>query len=243
MEIRLLRDGDNTAEFNMAADESLLILHSNRIIPPTLRLWSFSRPVVAVGRFSKVNEAVNTSITEKLGISIVRRFTGGGVTFNDSEGDIGWTFVSAGDNVIEKYGEIAKAIAYAMSKFGIQAYMNNISDIFCNGKKISGLAAAKSKESVLVHGTLLYSPRLKVMDEVLKKMPDSNGNLVRPSNRVTTLNRILKRTLSREEIYDALEIGFSRFGSIGLGEHSPLELDLISRLSGRYRDRSWTFRR
>lgn len=242
MEIRLISEGRHSAAYNMAADEALYMLHSGGVVPPTLRLWEFSESSVMLGRFSCIYETVHTGEIEKLGMHPVRRFTGGGVTYNDSSGDLGWTFVSSGSNTVGKYVQAFNAVRMALSLFGIEAEMRGISDITVGGLKISGLAGARSGNTVLVHGTMLYNPDLSMMNRVLKPFHENNGSVVPPASRVTSLRTLTGMSLSPEDVKVALVEGFSHIGDVVEGKKSRLESDLAVRLMPRYEEKEWNFR-
>lgn len=239
---RLISDGSNTPDYNMAADEALLLLHSGHAIPGTLRIWSFSSPVVCLGRNSIFSETARRDEMDILGITALRRFTGGGVTYNEPSGEVCWSFVTEAKGAMDAYRRCATAIGSALKPYGIQSGMASISDITVGGKKISGIAGAKSRDSVLVHGTLLIDPDGEVMDRVLRPFRN-NGSEVPAASRITSLRRLTGRAVGREEVERSIAGGFSNVSDIEPGEWTALERDLIARLRPRYKDDAWTYRR
>lgn len=242
MNIRYIPDGKQEPAYSMAADEALYLLHSAGSMPATLRIWGLSRSAVMLGRFSAVGKTVNVQQANGLGIPTVRRFTGGGVTYNDSRGDMGWTYVSFGDNTVEKYVEAASAIHEAMRPLGLYTKFTLSGGISIDGKKISGLAAARSGNTVLVHGTLLYNPDLAVMNRVLIPLPSVNGLDQEPADIVTSLSNLKGREMAELEVAEPLQAGFSSLGNLVSGKWSSAERALISRLEPQYRDHRWNFR-
>lgn len=242
MKIRVILDGARSPESSMAADESLYILHSAGAIPSTLRLWSLTRSAVMLGKYSKTEQSVFTDETESMGIPTIRRFTGGGVTFNDSLGDVGWTYVSSGDSTVDKYKEAADAVHEGILSFGIHTEFNLSGGICVGQKKISGLAGARSGNTILVHGTLLFDPDLAVMDRVLRPLKKIEGVPVKPASIVTSLSALIGRKIKIDEVEAALNLGFMVLGDMNPGHWTSPELLLMSRLEPLYRNVGWNFR-
>src|SRR5690625_7993019 len=72
----------------MALDEVLL----NRVAAgerqPTLRIWEWASASVVLGRFQSVRNEVDREATERYGVTVVRRITGGGAMFNEPHNTI-----------------------------------------------------------------------------------------------------------------------------------------------------------
>jgi lipoate-protein ligase A len=77
MEWRLLRDGEHSAAWNMAVDEAILDAVIEGIVPPTLRFYRWNEPAISVGRFQSITRWINIAACQSLGVTIVRRPTGG----------------------------------------------------------------------------------------------------------------------------------------------------------------------
>lgn len=242
MKIRVIQDGARSPESNMAADETLYILHSAGAIPSTLRIWSLTRSAVMLGRFSKAGQSVFKTEMERLSIPAIRRFTGGGVTFNDSLGEIGWTYVSSGDSTVEKYVEAADAVHAGILSFGIHTEFNLAGGICVGQKKISGLAGARSGNTILVHGTLLYDPDILVMDRVLRSLKEFKGTPIKPASIITSLSALTGRKIRGNEVMSALSDGFTTLGELNNDNWTSAELVIMSRLEPQYRDVDWNFK-
>ena len=91
--MRVILEGGNRPERQMALDEAMLILISKDLIPQTLRLWTFSPTTLSIGRFLAVQDWVDMAEITRAGIRLVRRFTGGGPALHDENGEITWTVV------------------------------------------------------------------------------------------------------------------------------------------------------
>ena len=90
--IRLIID-EGSATYNMAIDEAMLILRGLGVINDTLRLYIFKPSAVTIGYFQSVSRSVNLDFIKKNNIELVRRPTGGGAVYHDSEGEITYSIV------------------------------------------------------------------------------------------------------------------------------------------------------
>ena len=151
-------------------------------------------------------------------------------------------FLSTGQNVVAKYNEAAEAIHIALLTFGIESSFNGTSGIFVNNGKISGIAGARSRSTILVHGTLLYDPDLSIMDRVLKPLSNGKGKPVSPASLVTTLSAETGKRVTEREVIRALPEGFSTLGDLRKDSWTDLERDLIVRLERQYASTEWNFR-
>lgn len=239
--IRLINDGWNSPEFNMAADEALLILVSHNLIPPTLRLWNFAPTTVALGRFSQIDGCVNTEGLTESNLAIIRRFTGGGVTLNEEQGDINWSYAVRGNDVYEKYKEASVAIVGALKYLGLDGKFRSINDIVVDGKKVVGMAGAKSRGGIIVHGTFLFDADTKLFDRFLKLPKKAVKETEMPSHGVSTISELLNRKVSRMEAIEAITYGFSLLDNLDLGSWKEIELDLINALKYKFSNKDWTY--
>jgi lipoate-protein ligase A len=73
---RLIRFQRFDAVRNMAADDALAESVLAGLAPPTLRFYGWSAPAVTIGAFQKIEE-VDLDECKRLGVSVVRRPTGG----------------------------------------------------------------------------------------------------------------------------------------------------------------------
>ncbi len=240
--MRLIIEGGNPGERQMALDETMLILASENLVGETLRLWSFSPTTLTIGRFLAVRDWVNEEERKKLGIPLIRRFTGGGPALHDEHGEITWSVLMKGDDLMEAYKVIGKALVKAIELLGLKAEFSPINDVTVMGKKVVGMAGAKKKDAILVHGTFMFSTYLGYM-RVIKSPEAKVKERGTPEGRVTNLSNLLGRQISREEAIEALISGFSSVFRIKEGELTDLELELASQLKYKYTNERWTYLR
>src|SRR5205814_2374658 len=71
--------------FNLALDEVLTRRVAEESRPPTLRFWGWSASAIVLGRFQSVCNEVDLEAAGEMGVTIVRRMSGGGAMFVQPE--------------------------------------------------------------------------------------------------------------------------------------------------------------
>lgn len=200
--IRVLETGHNPASWNMALDEVLL---NNLGDTPILRIYGWSPPAVSIGYFQSMGEEVDVDECRRHGIDVIRRITGGGAVLHDSELTYSFLTKKYPQNIMESYELICGAIMTAINSLGFVSKFSPLNDITINGKKVSGNAQTRKKNTLLQHGTILLNADIERMFSVLKvpseKIRDKMISDVK--QRVTTLDKTF------EEVADSLKKGFS----------------------------------
>ena len=244
--IRLIVD-DGDPYYQMALDEALLILRSLNVIPDTLRLYVFNPSGITIGYFQSLRRAVNLEKARERNIPIVRRITGGGSVYHDANGEVTYSIVSTFEriprDVAKSYEFITKGIVYAAEYLGVEAKFIPINDVIIGGKKFSGQAQIRRRNTILQHGTFMYASDLDILASVLRvpkiKLKDKKVPSIR--ERVTTVSEALGRRVSREEAIEALKYGFSRALNAELYEAPlrPEEIELAKNLVWKYKSKEW----
>ena len=240
--MRLIIEGGNSGDRQMALDEAMLILLSQDLIEETVRLWNFSPTTLTLGRFLAVKDWVNEEELNKLRIPLVRRFTGGGPALHDENGEITWSVAIKGDDMVKVYKKVSEALIIALSKFGLKGEFVPINDVIVNGKKVVGMAGAIRRGAILVHGTFMYATNLEFMN-VIKSPKVKEVQRGTPKARVTTISELLGYKVSRSEALNSLIEGFSSVFKLEEGELTPLESDLSEQLKWKYSNPRWTYLR
>ncbi len=240
--MRLIIEGGNSGERQMALDETMLILLSNNMSEETLRLWNFSPTTLSIGRFLAVNDWVNEEERKKLGIPLIRRFTGGGPALHDQNGEITWSVSLKSSDIMEAYKKISDALIRSLQLLGLKGEFYPINDIIVQGKKIVGMAGAKKKNAVLVHGTFMFSTYLGFMNVIKSPEPKikERGD---PKDRVSNISIMLGREVTRREAIESLIQGFREIFSLDDGELSDIEKEFTEQLKYKYSNDKWTYLR
>jgi len=155
----------------------------------------------------------------QMGIDVVRRITGGGAVLHESE--LTYSFITNvyPKNIMESYSLICDAIVMCVNKLGFNAKFAPLNDIIVNGKKVSGNAQTRKKDTLLHHGTILLNVNLEKMFSVLKvpsekvkdKMIDDAKGRVRGLNKTfeqvaNNLKESFSEKFSAEIIVDDLTL-------------------------------------
>ena len=238
----------------MAVDEALLELRSRGVIGDWLRIYRFCPSAVSIGYFQRVRSVVNVDEVERLGIHLVRRFTGGGAVYHDSEGEVVYAIAlevrGELSDVAKSFELICSGIVEALRELGVEAQFKPLNDVAVLGRKISGSAQARRFRRVwalLQHGTLLISTDLDIMERVLKPLSDklARYGAKRIRDAVIRIVDVLGREIPRHRVADAIEAGFERVLKATVVRDSlPREvLELARDLVPKYRDRRWILSR
>jgi lipoate---protein ligase len=135
---------------------------------PILRIYGWHPPTVSIGYFQSMDEEVDIKRCRQIGIDVVRRITGGGAVLHESE--LTYSFVTNvyPKNIMESYNLICEPIVMCINKLGFNAKFAPLNDIIVNGKKVSGNAQTRKKDTLLQHGTIILNVNVEKMFSVLK---------------------------------------------------------------------------
>lgn len=175
---------------NLAYEEAILeVIRLNAQIPPTIRLWRNDKSVI-LGRFQSVRNEVDIDACEEFSVRIARRCSGGGAVYNDM-GNLNWSVYlkpQTYDGVLEVKSclqLVGARLAVNLRKVGLEAnFASNA--VFVDGRKVSGLAMYIKGNHRLLHGTLLVTSDLRILDRVLKTSYDHDSRYTRSSHVPTT---------------------------------------------------------
>ncbi|MEM3641212.1 MAG: biotin/lipoate A/B protein ligase family protein [Candidatus Bathyarchaeia archaeon] len=255
---RLLNIETHNAFMNMAVDEAILTARAQRLAPNTLRLFCWKPSAVSIGRFQKIENEVQLENCKAHGVDVVRRITGGGAVYHDSEGEVTYSVVAnkndlEAKDIDEVYAKIYDGLAEALKILGIKADFNkgnakNCPNMTVKGKKISGSAQSHRGDYFLQHGTVLLDVDLEKMFTFLR-VPWAKTCMeivCIAKDKITSLRNELGRNVSVKEVSQALEEGFQKALNIELvdGELTSYERELAEKLcKEKYATREWNFER
>jgi lipoate-protein ligase A len=217
---RFIEPETKAASANMAIDEALLHARINGKTPNTVRLYCWRPSAVTIGRFQSVHDVVNLENCKANGVDVVRRISGGGAVYHDSEGELTYSvIVRRADlgtaDVAKAYNLICGGLIRAARYLGVSAEYKVGSPKHCPNvtvqtKKISGSAQAIKRGVILQHGTLLMNVDLKRMFRFLKAPTrSSEAEIVGIAKRkITSVEDELGRPASIAQACEALRKGF-----------------------------------
>ncbi len=199
--------GKNTNPyFNLASEEFLLKNTDKNII----YIWQ-NEPSVIVGVNQNALSEINFDYTEKNGVKVVRRQTGGGAVYHDL-GNVCFTIVAPFDNEINHYAEFCAPVIDYLKTLGISAEFSGRNDLLVDGQKISGTAQTVYKNRILFHGTLLFSSDFSALESALKpnelKIKSKGIKSVRA--RVTNISKHLSSPMAVKDFFYGLKLFFEK---------------------------------
>jgi lipoate-protein ligase A len=254
---RLLRLDVNDAFTNMAVDEAIVTTRITDSVPNTLRLYRWNPSAVSVGRFQDIVKEVQVDNCRQKGVDIVRRITGGGTVYHDSQNEITYSIIArekdfGTTDVIQVYNRICGGIIEAAKILGVNASFSpgdprNCPTVAINGKKISGSAQYHKSGVLLQHGTFLIDVDLENMFIFLRVPGAKNISdvICVAKDKITSIEKELDHHTECREAAEALIQGFGKALSVELqeGKLTDTELALASELrSEKYTKDAWNLK-
>ena len=168
----LLNSGPCTPAFNMALDEALLEAMP-RLQKPVLRFYGWIESAASFGYFQKFAEVERATMLRPL----VRRPTGGGIVPHDADWTYSLAFPAGHEwhelKAVESYQRVHEWIQQAFAKLNIatdlapcckkslpgQCFVGHEkSDLLWHGKKIAGAAQRRTRDGLLIQGSVQPPP-------------------------------------------------------------------------------------
>ncbi len=235
--IRILETEDNIGAWNMAVDEFLLY----NCKEPILRIYGWSKPCISIGYFQSIDEVNYKKCNEK-NVDVVRRITGGGAVFHDTE--LTYSFVTKNfpQSILESYKEICEIIIQTLKKLGLDAKFSPLNDVTVNEKKVCGNAQTRKNNTLLQHGTILLDVDVEKMFSLLnvpiekisdKKISDVKNRVAGISKTFDQVSNALKS--SAKDVFGCDLVSFKL---------NQEELESCQKLMDeKFSSENWTFRR
>jgi lipoate---protein ligase len=154
---------------NLAREELLFRQVDGRSSPEVVRFWVNSECLVRGKARNPRYGWYHEKLAEELGIPVLERSTGGGVVYQD-EGNLNWSFYFRTEGSFisptKLFGRGSKYLIEALGNLGVEAVFSAPNRIDTHGRKISGMAARSTKNTALVHGTLLLRSDLDKLNRL-----------------------------------------------------------------------------
>ena len=217
---QFIRDEPQKPALHMALDEVLAREVAAARRPPTLRIWEWSAPAVVIGSLQSLRNEVDTAEASRLGITVVRRVSGGGAMFISPENTITYSLYApeslvAGMSYAESYAFLDDWVIGTLTEdLGVAAWYRPLNDIASARGKIGGAAQRRlAGGAVLHHVTMAYDIDAVAMERVLRIGQEKLSGKGIPSavKRVDPLRR--QTGVTRAQVIDALATRFRhRYG-------------------------------
>jgi lipoate-protein ligase A len=115
---------------NMNIDNEMYFDFENNKIDSTLRIYGWNKPCISLGYTQDKEKELDIDLCEKFGWDVVKRITGGGIVFHNTN-EITYSLVTSTNNVIlpkgliESCSFISKAIILGLETIGIKAKLSD----------------------------------------------------------------------------------------------------------------------
>ena len=181
--------------WNMALDRAMQLECAAGRSPATLRLYTWTRPTITVGRFQAL-DSVDLDACRADGVDVARRFTGGRGVLHDSE--LTYSVVaSVGDGVprgtAASYRHLCGALVATYERLGMDAELTSRprgssssgacylhathADVSAGAMKLSGSAQVWHRDTVLQHGSFVFSRDVGRESRLFGLTPDETAEL------------------------------------------------------------------
>ncbi|HMD89085.1 MAG TPA: biotin/lipoate A/B protein ligase family protein [Anaerolineaceae bacterium] len=244
MKFRMIRFQKFSAFMNMAIDEAIMESIRSGTSLPTIRFYGWSPSAISIGFFQGLLNEVNLDACQQAGVDVVRRLTGGGAVYHDSDGEVTYSILGPVEifpqKILDSYRVICSDILFALQLLGIQANFEPINDLTVDGKKISGNAQTRRSGVLLQHGTILYKVDVETMFSLLNvsKEKISDKLISSVKKRVTSVDSYSSAPI--QDFFEAMEKGFSRDREIIYAEYTAEELSRARQLAEqKYSTNNW----
>ena len=207
---------------NLAVEEAIPRKVGEGKVPNTVRFWRNLNAVV-IGYFQSAKLEVNFEACRSLGITISRRFTGGGAVYQD-QGNLNYAIsIRKGhrlipEDLLETFKILSSGAVEGLRMLGLNAEFKPLSDIQIDGRKVSGAAGSMRWGTVFHHGSILISSDLSILSRVLsapdRRLKVEHVRSVRKT--VTTIRDELGRDISVDDVKEKLRMGIEKAYKIKL---------------------------
>ncbi|SDQ12949.1 lipoate--protein ligase [Streptococcus equinus] len=134
-------------------------------------LW-INEPTIVIGKHQNAIEEINKAYTDKHGIHVVRRLSGGGAVYHDLN-NLNYTIISnkAEEGAFD-FKTFSQPVIETLAGLGVTATFTGRNDLEINGKKFCGNAQAYYKGRMMHHGCLLFDVDMTVLGNALQVSKD-----------------------------------------------------------------------
>lgn len=227
-----------TPAMHLALDEVLTREVAAGRRSPTLRFWEWDRAAIIIGNFQSLQNEVDRAATERLGVTVVRRVTGGGAMFVEPGSTITWSLYAPGELVADmdfaaSYAFLDTWVLKALNDMGIDAFYKPLNDIASSKGKIGGAAQKRyAGGTVLHHVTMAYDMDAAKMQQVLRigREKISDKGIASAAKRVDPVRS--QTGLERRAVIERMKATFQTEHGGTPGEISPAEYAAAEALAG-----------
>ncbi len=254
-EWRLIREEAWRGPMNMALDEIAAETAADGG-PRTLRVYRWDPGTLSLG-YHQDPDTIDWAYCEREGITVTRRPTGGGAIYHDDFGDVSYSIVAPAaelpGDLMDSYALLCEPLFDAFERLGVDAayadeerpaihkpacYLRELHpahDVLAGGRKISGNAQYRQRDSVIQHGSVTYARAVERHRSTFADPPGTGAF----RERVTSVRE--EAGVDREETVGTLEAALREWADAREGDWTDDELDRARERAGRkYGSDEWT---
>jgi lipoate-protein ligase A len=252
---RLFHTPAHSGAVNMAIDQALMA-RARRTGEGVLRVYTWSAPTLSLGRHQSARGRVNPDVARDLGVSLVRRPTGGRALLHHREVTYSVTAALGRDDSVRTwYESINTVLLRALLALGVNAEPAVVSgrtplpatascfvrpdegEITVGGRKLVGSALLRQEGALLQHGSILLDDDQQMLNALLP------ADELRPAP-AGTLRQALGTVPSVNAVADALFaslLGVAEVHGIPMDGDDRFWAD-VDEFQRQYASNDWTFR-
>ncbi|MCL2849509.1 MAG: lipoate--protein ligase family protein, partial [Micrococcales bacterium] len=173
-EFEVLHPGPLPPAMHVALDQVLTEELGEGRRGPTLRFWEWTEPATVIGSFQSLANEVDLDAAGRLGVTVVRRISGGGAMFMEAGNCVTFSLVVPaslvdGMSFESSYAFLNAWVVDALADVGVTAFTTGINDISSSAGKLAGSAQKRlASGAVLHHVTMAYDIDADKMMQVLR---------------------------------------------------------------------------
>ncbi|MCL2454720.1 MAG: lipoate--protein ligase family protein [Micrococcales bacterium] len=248
-ELEVIHPGPLTPAMLVALDQVLTEDLAAGRRGPTLRFWEWDEAATVIGSFQSLRNEVDLEAAQRLGVTVVRRISGGGAMFMEAGNCVTFSLVVPeslvdGMSFEESYAFLNAWVIDALADVGVKAFVSGLNDIASPAGKLAGSAQKRlAGGAVLHHVTMAYDIDADKMLQVLRigreKISDKG---TRSANK--RVDPVRSQThLPRSEVVAMLKAHFEGRYRTRRGELTADELARAEHLvTTKFADPTWTAR-
>lgn len=162
------RNGEEVHDARLNLAIEYYLLNEVQLDEPIL-LFYINDNAIIVGKNQNTYEEVNTDYVEKNGVTVVRRFSGGGAVYHDL-GVLNFCFLTDDDgDSFRDFKKFTTPVIEALHKMGVEgAELRGRNDLVIDDKKFSGNAMYSKNGRLTAHGTLMFDSEIDAVVGALK---------------------------------------------------------------------------
>jgi lipoate-protein ligase A len=253
---RLVREESHPGPLTMALDE-IAAETAAEGGPRTLRVYRWDPDTLSLG-YNQDPATVDWEFCDREGIAVTRRPTGGGAIYHDSFGDISYSVIAPAaelpGDLMESYALLCEPLFDAFERMGVEAayaeteqpavyepacYLRGLHPahdvLAADGRKISGNAQYRQRDSVIQHGSITYARETERHLGTFADPPDAAAF----RGRVSSVRE--QAGIDREDAVAALETALAEWAGADPGEWTDEELERArERARRKYASEDWT---